>query len=475
MRHAAVLAAALLGACTPGPRYVRPAPPTAPAYTPAPPDPNAPGTAPQRVVPADTIRADWWRAFASPRLDALVAEGLRNSPTIAQAQAALTQAREVYRQQHAALFPNLLLNPSYQRGQELVEIQPPVSNNAVRYTVITAGAEIAYNPDVFGGLRATARNARALADAARHQLAAARLALAGNIVSTAVQLAALDAQLAQQARIIAAERETVRLGGLQVREGQVARSDLAALEAQLAQSETTLPPLTRSRAAARDALAVLLGRTPDTPPTELPTLDALSLPADLPLIVPARLVEARPDILAAEANLRAAYAELGIATAARLPVFNLTANGGTASQSFTRLLRSDNIFWTVIAGVAAPLIDAGTLLHGQRAARAGVETSRAQYRQTVLTGLANVADTLEALSTDARALAAAQAARAAATRSLAAANLQRREGQVSALPVLAAQAADATSAAALVQARAARLSDSAGLYVAMGGGTDPAR
>ena len=477
MKRAALLAATLtcaaLAACTPGPRFATPAPPAAPGYTPAPPDLTAPGVAPQTIAPTAAIPADWWRAFTSPKLDALVTEALANSPTLTQAEATLRQANEIYRQQHAALFPSLALTPSYQRGQESIELQPPVSNNAVQYTVVTAGAQITFNPDVFGGLRLAARGARAQAQAAQGQLAAARLTLIGNVVTQAITLAGLDAQLAEQRRIVAAQTATVALGRLQVREGQIAPSDLAALQAQLAQSQTAVPPLNRNRAAARDQLAVLLGRTPDRPPTDVPGLNELTLPATLPVVVPARLVETRPDIRIAEANLRAAYAQLGIATAARLPVFNLVADGGTASQSFTRLLRSDNIFWTLIAGVTAPLLDAGTLLHGERAARAGLEASRAQYRATVLTGLGNVADSLEALSTDARALAAAQAARAAADRSLAAARLQRAKGQTSALPLLVAQASEATAAATEVQARAARLSDSAALFTAMGGGAVP--
>ncbi len=471
MRARALLVAAMVSGCAVGPRYTAPAPPAATGYTPAPVEPAAPGVQPQRLVAVDHIAPDWWRAFGSPRLDALVAEALANSPTVAQAQAALRQSRELFRQQHAGLFPSVVLNPSYQRGRESAELQPPLNTGQPNYTVITAGAQVSFNPDVFGGLRRTAEGARAAAEAARHQLAAARLTLIGNVVATTIQLASLDAQAQEQRRIIAAQRETVAIGRFQEREGQISRADVAALEAQLASSEAALPPLERSRATARNSLAVLTGRTPDRPPIALPRLDDFTLPVDLPVIVPARLVENRPDIRAAAANLRVAYAAVGVAVAARLPVLNLTASGGTASASFARLLRSDNIFWSAVAGLTAPLLDAGTLRHAERAARAGLDVSRAQYRATVLTGLQNVADTLEALGTDARELAAAIAARDAAERSLMAAERQRTEGQISALPVLSAQAAEANAANALVQARAARLSDSGALYVAIGGGS----
>jgi len=465
-----MLFGATLSGCVVGPKYSRPAFPDATNYTPAPVTAAAPGVSAQRLVAVDHIPPDWWRAFGSPSLDALVAEALAKSPTVAQAEAALRQSRELFQQQHAGLFPSLVLNPSYQRGRESAELQPPLNTGQPNYTVITAGAQVSFNPDVFGGLRRTAEGARATAEAARYQFAAARLTLIGNVVATTIQLASLDAQAQEQCRIIAAQRETVALGRFQEREGQIARSDVAALEAQLASAEAVLPPLQRSRATARDSLAVLTGRTPDRPPITLPRLDDFTLPVDLPVIVPARLVENRPDIRAAAANLRVAYAAVGVAVVARLPVLNLTASGGTASASFARLLRSGNIFWSAVAGLTAPLLDAGTLRHAERAARAGLDVSRAQYRTTVLTGLQNVADTLEALGTDARELAAATAARNAADRSLVAAERQRTEGQISALPVLSAQATEDNAANALIQAHAARLSDSAALYVAIGGG-----
>lgn len=469
MIRASLLAPLLVAACAVGPRYRAPTPPEATAYAPAPVVLAAPGVPSQRLV-ATAVPRDWWRAFGSARLAALVEDALAHSPTIAAANATLAQLREQAKVQGGGLYPSLVLNPNIQRARESAELQPLVSSNALNYTVITAGAQVSFNPDVFGGVRRGRAQARALAEAARYQLAAARATLAGNVVTAAIQIASLDAQLAEQQRAIAAALRTVEIGRLQRAEGQISGADLAAFEAQLAAARVALPPLDRARATARDSLAVLTGHTPDHVLGNLPTLDAFTLPADMPVAVPSRLVETRPDVLAAAANLRAANAALGIATSARLPLFNLTANGGTASTTLARLFRSENIFWTLIGGVTAPLLDAGTLLHGQRAARAGVEVSRAQYRSAVLTGLQNVADALEVLAADARAVAAAQAARTAAVRSLSEATLQHREGQVSSLALLSAQANDATVASQVIQARAARLSDTASLFVAMGGG-----
>lgn len=332
----------LITACAVGPRYRPPAPPEAAGYTPTPVGLSAPGVAAQHLVAAAVPR-DWWRAFGSPKLDALVEDALAHSPTIAASTATLAQLREQAKVQGGGLYPTVVLNPSVQRGRESIELQPPVSSNAQNYTVISAGAQVSFSPDVFGGVRRGREQARAAAEAARHQLAAARATLAGNVVTTVIQLASLHAQLAEQSRTIAAYARTVEIGRLQHAEGQISGADLAAFEAQLAAAHVALPPLDRARAVARDSLAVLTGRTPDQAPNDLPALDAFTLPTDVPVAVPSRLVEQRPDILAAAANLRAANAALGIATSARLPLFNLTANAGSASTAFARLLRSENL------------------------------------------------------------------------------------------------------------------------------------
>jgi len=466
MKPRAMFGALALAGCAVGPKVSVPPPPDMAAYTPAPVQ-TAPG---QRLVPGMEVPREWWRAFGSAKLDALVADALAHSPTLASAEATLKQLREQYRVQRGGRYPSVTLDPSYTRGRESLELQPPVSNNNTNYTVISAGAQVTFNPDVFGGLRRTAEGARASADAAAQQLRAARATLIGNVVTTTIQLASFDAQIAEAHRALDAQASNAAIGRRQEREGQIARADVAALDAQRAQSEAALPSLERSRGAARDQLALLTGRTPDRAPTDLPTLDELRLPVDVPLTIPSRLVETRPDIRAAAAQLHVAAAAVGVAAAARLPVFNLTANAGGASQAFQRLFKSENLFWTLIAGFTAPVLDAGTLLHGERAARAGLNVARAGYRSAVLIGLQNVADTLEAMGADAHAVVAAEAARDAARRSLSFAALQYREGQASAQPLLIAQATDANAAGTDIQARASRMSDTALLYVALGGG-----
>lgn len=465
MKQLALLSLTLLGACAVGPDYRPPAPPTATQYAPNPVELSG-----QQLQPGARVPAEWWRAFGSPVLDQLVAEALAHSPTLAAAEASLAQSRYLYKQQRSSLFPTLGLGANYQIGNTGREASPILANNAASYSLITAGVTVSFNPDLFGGLRRGVEGARANAETARYQLAAARATIAGNVVATVIALAGLQAQHAAVEQAIAAQQASFTLAQRQASEGQIARADVDAFEAQLAATRALLPQIERSEAFARDQLAVFLGRSPDQAPSGLPGIDALTLPANLPLVVPAQLVETRPDIRAAAAQIHAATAAVGVATAARLPVFNLAAGGGGAAEVVQRLFRSENLFWNVVASVSAPILDAGGLRYGQRAARAGLDVAKANYRQAVLAGLQNVTDSLEAIAADGRAETALAEARAAAARSLSAARLQRQEGEIGALPLLAAQATDANAAQALANARTARLADSAALFVALGGG-----
>ena len=262
MKALAPALALLASGCVVGPRYHTPAPPAATGFTPEPPVLSAPG-APAQTVTARPIPANWWRAFGSAKLDALVSEALAHSPTIAAARAALRQAHEQQLAVNGQLLPQLEVNPNYQRGKQSNELQPPINGGSQSYSIVTAGAQVTFNPDVFGGLRSARAQSRAQADVARAELAAARLTVLGNVVAQAVLHAGLTAQLAEQARIITDYERTVAIGREQQREGQISGADLAAFQAQLASARGALPPLDRARVLARDQLAVLTGHTPD--------------------------------------------------------------------------------------------------------------------------------------------------------------------------------------------------------------------
>ncbi len=201
----------------------------------------------------------------------------------------------------------------------------------------------------------------------------------------------------------------------------------------------------------------------------LPALAALTLPAQLPAVLPSDLVARRPDIRAAQAQLEGAGADVQTAIAARLPSITLAANAGGSAQRFGDMFRTGNPFWTLIGGITQPIFHAGALRRQQRAAEAVLEGSKAQYRSVVLQAFGDVADALTGLATDAAALDAATRAADASNRALTFIRRQLALGNVGTLALLNATAADAQARAQLVQARAARLSDTVALFQATGG------
>jgi NodT family efflux transporter outer membrane factor (OMF) lipoprotein len=326
-------------------------------------------------------------------------------------------------------------------------------------------------------VRRQIESAAATAQAQRFQTQAVFLTLTTNVAGAAVQLAGLQGQLDATERVIAADRRTLELTRQQQAAGQAATTDVATARTTLEQAEQLAPPLRKQIDQQRDLLAVLTGRASADAPTERLTLADLTLPRDLPVSLPADLVRQRPDILAAEANLHVASAQVGVAIAARLPDFTLTGSAGGASTALTTLLTPDNTLWSIAGNVAWTVFDAGALKHKQKAAEAALDQAKAQYRSTVLGALQNTADTLQAVVEDAETDRHAAAAEAAADRSLRLAQQQQARGEAGVLPLLTAQAALGQAAVTAAQSQTARYADTVALFQALGGGwwNDPQR
>ncbi|MBO0759036.1 MAG: TolC family protein, partial [Bradyrhizobiaceae bacterium] len=221
----------------------------------------------------------------------------------------------------------------------------------------------------------------------------------------------------------------------------------------------------------RDLIAALVGRFPSQDPPEKFMLAGLHLPTDLPLSVPSRLLEQRPDIRSAEETMHSANAEVGVAIGNMLPTFTLSATGGYTQALFaSSLFSQNNQFFNLSGGVLQPLFDGFTLLHKERAAEATLDQAIAQYRLVVIAAAQNVADALRALQNDADALKAARDFERASKVSLDLAQQQLQTGQINILLLLTAQTTYQQSVIALVQAQANRLSDTVALYQALGGG-----
>jgi NodT family efflux transporter outer membrane factor (OMF) lipoprotein len=290
------------------------------------------------------------------------------------------------------------------------------------------------------------------------------------VVVAVIQEASLRAQIETTRQIIGTSSNMIEIVQYQYSKGYSSGIDIAAQEAQLAQMTATLPPLLKQLAQQRDLLAVLAGDFPSDQNGELFDLSQLKLPQELPVSLPASLVEHRPDILQAEQTLHAASAQIGVATANRLPNITLSANAGSTALSLDKLFTSGSGFWAVGGTLTQPIFDGGTLLHQERAAKAAYLQAAQQYRSTVLTACQNVADTLNALQQDAAGLKAAAAAAAAAKVSLDLSRQQWTIGYGAYLPLLNAEQTYHQAELNLVQAQANRFADTAALFQALGGG-----
>jgi NodT family efflux transporter outer membrane factor (OMF) lipoprotein len=327
---------------------------------------------------------------------------------------------------------------------------------------------------VFGANRRAVESLAAQAEASRFQLDATYLTLTANVVTTAIQEAGLRAQIAGTEHVLALERESLAVLKRELELGAVAEADVYAQDAALAQLEGTLPPLYKQLHQARDQLAVLTGRLPADFKAHDIALDRLVLPADLPLGVPSQLVERRPDVRAAEAQLHAATAQVGVAIANLLPQVTITGDIGSTATMLSQLFRPGTGFWSIGANATQTLFEGGTLIHRKRAADAALDQAAAQYRSAVLTAFQNVADALHALETDADALNAASRAEEAAQKSLGVAHRQLELGSVSYLALISSEQTYQQAVVSLAQARANRYSDTAALFQALGGAITPA-
>ena len=472
----ALLAPLLVSGCTVGPNFTPPAAPPVSGYTARPPQTTesttgVPGGQAQQLVSGSDIRADWWTLFHSKPLNDLVEQALANNADLKAAQAALLVAHETTRAQRGASLPQVGVGASLTREKDPSAALAPVpSNNAFLYTLATPQLSVSYVPDVFGLNRRTVESAAAQEQASRYQMVAVDITLTANVVEAAVQEASLEDQITTTNELIGINRQILSLLQYQQSKGYAAGTDVVAQQAQLAQLEASLPPLLKQRDQQNNLLAVLAGHYPGQSPAQKFTLASLTLPSELPLSLPSTLVQQRPDVLQAQANMHAASAQIGIATANRLPNITLSANAGSNGLAIGQLFGPGTGFWNLGASLLAPIFDGGTLLHQQRAARAAYRQSAEEYRGTVLTAFQNVADTLAALEHDAETLKATAAAADAAKSSLDLSRLQYKDGYAAYLAVLNADQAYQQARLSLVQAEADRFTDTAALFQALGGG-----
>ena len=467
--------ALLLSSCTVGPDFVRPAAPEVTRYTQTPlsataPTANVVGGESQRFVDGQDIPAGWWELFGSPALNGLVERALKANPDLRAAEAALTVAHENTLAQRGAYSPTVSASLAASRTKTSAELSPTPSSGSLLFNLFTPEVSVSFLPDVFGLNRRLVESLTATEQQTHFELSAAYVALTANVVVAAIQEAGLREQIRTTRELITAEEKSLEVLREQASRGYASRLDVAAQEAQVAQAAASLPPLLKQLAQQRDLLAALAGILPSEPLPEEFELAQLSLPQELPLSIPSRLIEQRPDVRQAEENLHIASAQIGVAVANRLPSFAITADLGASALTLSGLTSSDAGFWDVGAQVTQPIFQGGTLMHKERAARAAYLQAKEQYRSAVIAAFQNVADTLAALEHDAEALHASAASTEAAKVTLDVVHAQQRAGYASSLQLLSAEQAYQTAVTGQVQAQINRFADTAALFQALGGG-----
>jgi len=465
----------ILSACMVGPNFRSPPPPPVERYTQNPlPKKTASspvaGGAQQTFITNEDIPILWWELYHSPEINELVKAGLANNPNLAAASAALREAQEnVNVQIGNSLWP-AINTTDYAQRQKFSQVVIAGSNNqALIFNLYNASVNISYTLDIWGGARREIESLRAQVDYQQFEVIAAYLTLTSNIVTTAVTIASYEAQIKATEDLIRIEQGVLGILNKQFQLGAISNINVLTQLTTLEQTKASLPPLQKSMAQAKHALAALVGAFPDR---KMPVIDLnrLQLPKNIPVSIPSNLVRQRPDIRASEALLHAACAQIGVATANLLPQLTMTGSYGWISTILPHLISGQNNIWSIMGQVVQPIFQGGALLANRRGKIAAFQQAAAQYRQTVLVAFENVADTLRALETDARALQAQARAENAARRALDLTLSQYRLGGINYIDLLNAQHQYQQTRINRIQAQAIRFNDTAALFQALGGG-----
>lgn len=468
-----LLLALAASGCALGPDYKAPAPPTSdrygaevtPAQTVATP---VPGGEAQRFLSGRDLPDRWWTLFGSEKLNALVNEALVASPSVASAKAALRVAQANLKASGADLYPSVDVSTSGNRQKVDTGSFGNPGGGSTIYNLFNAQVGISYGIDLFGGARRGIEAQIARTEFQRYQSEAAYQTLIANVVTAAIQEAQLRALLQGQQAILADQEKSLKVSETQLALGAIGKAELLSARSQLASERAKLPPLRLQLTRVQNQLAVYLGKAPSAHAASNFELSELTLPQDLPVALPSTLVRQRPDVLAAEAALRTASANVGIATVNRLPRLALSASYGTQASKASNLFSGD--IWSVGGNLSAPLFNFGALNALFKGSQAAYEQSAADYQLTVLNAFRNVADSLRQIETDAELLQAQHEASEAADESLKLTQTQYQLGAASYLQLLSAQQQSIAARSGTVQALAARYQDTVALFQALGGG-----
>ncbi len=424
----------------------------------------------QQFKPGAELRADWWKLFGSDALDAAVQAGVRaQRPACRRRPATLRESRQNLLAGEGVFYPRLDADAFAERARG-EPLQQGSSQPSTVFNVVTLSGAISYPVDLFGAERRTVEGLQAQVDNQRQALQAAYLALSANVVNTCIARAAYQAQIRATEELIGLQSEQLASIEAQVRAGTSPYANLLSQRSLISTNQASLAQLRQKISQADHLLTMLQGVAPNDAKLPEIELTGLVLPTELPLSLPSELVRQRPDILSAEAQLHAASANIGVATAALYPSLSIDASFGIAGTSAAALFAGGGRFWSVAPSITAPLFQGGSLRAQRQAAVDAYDAQQATYRQTVLAAFGQVADSLRALEHDAQALQALR--RCAALRRpgarTAAGELPRR--MVAFIDVMTADVQYHAATISYLQSVGQRQQDTVALFAALGGG-----
>ncbi len=452
---------ALLSACAVGPDYVRPAGAAPTAFK------ELGGWKPARPLDKE-IRGKWWEMFHDPVLNNLAAQVDVSNQNLAQAEAQFRQARALVQAAQAAYFPIVTGSVSTTRSQfpsSSYSVAPGNVNSERSLSLDTT-----WEADVWGRVRRTVESSRAGAQASAADLESVRLSAYATLAQDYFQLRSLDAQRRLLDDTVANYEKSLRLTQNQYRAGVASQADLAQADMQLKTTRAQAVDVGVQRAQLEHAIALLIGKPPSTFTLAPSPLPLATVPPPIPVGVPSALLERRPDIAAAERQVAAANAQIGVAKSAYFPSLTLSASGGYQGANLMPWLAAPSQFWSIGPALAETLFDGGARRAQTAAAVAAYDANVAAYRQTVLNGLQEVEDNLAALRILEQEARLQDQAVKAAQRSVRLTTNQYQAGVVSYLNVITVETAALNDELAVVNILNRRLAASVLLIKALGGG-----
>ncbi len=334
----------------------------------------------------------WWRVFNDPELNQLVEEALQNNLDIRIATAAVLEVRAQLVSTRADRFPQVDIQAGAERQQRPKQVSVPGQAFSFDREISTYVLSLpaSFEIDLWGRLARAEEAARAnLLEAEENRRTVAQTVVA-EVVTLYLQMESSERAIEIAERLVESFRRSLTLVESRYKRGLTSVLDVRQARRVLAGAQATLPSLRQDLGTTQQALAVLLGRYPETRPPRLQPEDYYKRLDPVPPGLPSELLLRRPDIRAAEAQLVALNALVGVAKASRFPRIVLTGTFGYTSEDLDRLFKPENELWNIALGIAQPLFDAGKLQAGQRAAEARYQQGVVAYAKTVLTAFAEV-------------------------------------------------------------------------------------